>query len=70
MAVHYSCAPDDGRKSHPKHVELKTFQEYIIFYIQLDLSKTQICMLTYLLVNIFFLAEVLALDRYLYAYFI
>jgi hypothetical protein len=27
MAVHCSCAPDDGCKYHPKHVELKLFQE-------------------------------------------
>jgi hypothetical protein len=40
MAVHYSCAPEDGCKKHPKHVELKTLQEKIILYIQLDLNKT------------------------------
>jgi hypothetical protein len=27
MAVHYSCASDDGRMWCPKHVELETFQE-------------------------------------------
>jgi hypothetical protein len=25
MAVHCSCAPDDGCKKHLKHVELKKF---------------------------------------------
>jgi hypothetical protein len=39
MAVHYSCAPDDGYMLHPKHVELKTFQEKRILYIQLDLNE-------------------------------
>jgi hypothetical protein len=42
MAVHYSCAPDDGSMCHPKHVELINFsrkqkrEEKRILYIQLD----------------------------------
>jgi hypothetical protein len=27
MAVHCSCAPDDGCKYHPKHIELKILQK-------------------------------------------
>jgi hypothetical protein len=27
MAVHYSCAPDDGCMWHPKHVEQKTLKK-------------------------------------------
>jgi hypothetical protein len=42
MAVHYSCAPDDGRMWRPKHVELETFQENRILYIQLDSNKTYV----------------------------
>jgi hypothetical protein len=42
MAVHYSCAPDDGCMWRPKHVELEIFQEKLILYIQLDSNKTYI----------------------------
>jgi hypothetical protein len=42
MAVHYSCAPDDGRMWRPKHVELETFKEKRILFIQLDLNKTSV----------------------------
>jgi hypothetical protein len=40
MAVHYSCAPDDGCMWRQKHVELETFQEKRVLYIQLDSNKT------------------------------
>jgi hypothetical protein len=42
IAVHYSCAPDDGCMWHPKHLEQKTFQEKRILYIQFDLNKTYV----------------------------
>jgi hypothetical protein len=29
MAVHYSCAPDDGCKQNPKNVEIKIFKKEI-----------------------------------------
>jgi hypothetical protein len=37
--VRYTCAPEDGCKKHPKHVELriKKDKEYIKKYIYLDL---------------------------------
>jgi hypothetical protein len=36
------CVPDDGRMWRPKHVELETFQEKRILYIQLDSNKTYV----------------------------
>jgi hypothetical protein len=42
MAVHNSCAPDDGCMWHPKHVEQNTLQEKRILYIQLDWNKTYV----------------------------